>query len=65
MIGAVKIRARQYVQGSNSRVPLYSERVVIDPNGASVTRMLPGTTRTGVAEVDAVYGRYALGFGIA
>ena len=65
VIGAVKIRARQYVQGSNSRVPLYSERVVIDPNGASVTRMLPGTTRTGVAEVDAVYGRYALGFGIA
>lgn len=65
VVGAVRIRARQFAQSANSRVPLYSERVVVDPNGATVTRMLPGAKTTGVAEVDAVYGRLSFNFGFA
>lgn len=64
---AVLIRARQLAQADVSKVPLYSERVVMDGGGSTMVRLLPGAMSTGVAEVDAVYRRhaYAAGIGIA
>lgn len=64
---AVLTRARQLAQADVSKVPLYSERVVMDGQGSTMVRLLPGAMSTGVAEVDAVYRRhaYAAGAGIA
>jgi len=53
---ALLVRARQWAQAATSKVPLYSERVVMDGQGGSIVRMLPSSVTTGVAEIDAIYG---------
>jgi hypothetical protein len=64
---AVLIRARQLAQADASKIPLYSERVVMDSSGSTLVRLLPKADSTGVAEVDAIYQRHRhgmhLGFG--
>lgn len=63
---AVLIRAGQFVRSPTSAVSMFSERVTFGDSGSTV-RLLPKSNATGVAEVDAIYGRhaYAGGVGIA